>query len=74
MKYIVKDFPSNVQADKLESELNKLGEDGFKIISCEYVRHDFLDINRMPAYKTYYRVVGEKNMGKLPKQQQVLKG
>lgn len=74
MKYLVKDFVANIQADKLEAELNKLADDGFKILSCDYVKHDYTDFNKMPAFKSYFRVIGEKNLGKSLKSSQLLKG
>jgi hypothetical protein len=75
MKYIVKDFPANITPDKLEGELNKLDKDGIKIISCEYVRHDYFDLQRQPIFKTYIRVIGERQimLGK-SSEPQLLKG
>ncbi|CAK0760539.1 hypothetical protein CCP1ISM_90025 [Azospirillaceae bacterium] len=73
MAYVVKDFKSNLKDEDLEKELNKLHDDGVKIISCEYIRHDYVDLNKMQNYKTYLRVIGEKKtLGK--SQSQVLKG
>jgi hypothetical protein len=73
MKHIVKDFPANIDADKLQMELDKLTEEGYKIKSCDYVRYDYFDLRKMPIFKTFYRVIGEKEVGK-SSEQQVLKG
>ena len=73
MAYIVRDFKSNLSAEDLEKELNKLGDEGIKIISCDYIRHDHFDLNKMPTFKTYLRIIGEKkSLGK--SSPQLLKG
>lgn len=73
MAYVVKDFKSNLKDKELEDELNKLHDDGVKIISCAYIKHESIGIDKMPTFKTYLRVIGEKkSLGK--SQGQLLKG
>jgi hypothetical protein len=65
--YIVKDIKPSSDSSTLESELNNLAKDGYKIILCEYIKHEYLDINKNPSIKTYYRIIGEKSGGKVLK-------
>mgnify|MGYP001559412104 CR=1 FL=1 len=73
--YVVKDFKANLKAEELEKEVNEYcSSECVKIISFEYVKHEYKDLNKMPEFKTFIRLVGEKNMGKSSKQLTVLKG